>query len=134
MLSAAGLVEHFDDLIRKHGGQCHEEPAVLVDPTDTVAHYKARASFTDGSVLAISVLIETSLGYPRFLMYSYHYQDAHQRTIFRYDSAPHHLHLPTAPHHKHVGRQERPVPSDEAPSLHRVLTEVLTHVRRAEAP
>ena len=37
-----------------------------------------------------------------FLSYSYHFQDADNRMVFRYDDTPHHRHLSTYPHHKHL--------------------------------
>ena len=35
--------------------------------------------------------------------YVYHYQDKNEKTIFRYDNAPHYPNLENAPHHKHIG-------------------------------
>ncbi len=34
--------------------------------------------------------------------YRYHYMDANNQLIFRYDNAPHHLEVSTFPHHKHI--------------------------------
>ncbi len=34
--------------------------------------------------------------------YRYHYMDADNRLVFRYDNAPHHPEINTFPHHKHL--------------------------------
>lgn len=130
MLAASTYLQGLEDLVVQYGGHLREPPTVLVDPADTVGQYKARVYFLDGSMLSIRLLVETRLGYPRLLVYSYHYQDEEERPIFRYDNAPHHLDLPTSPDHKHIGPATRTVASDTPPSLHRVLTEILVHLER----
>jgi hypothetical protein len=54
--------------------------------------------------------------------YTYHYQRADGKMIFRYDNAPHFPALPTAPHHKHLGETE--VIAANAPDLQSVLKEI----------
>jgi len=44
-----------------------------------------------------------------------------QKSVFRYDNAPHHSQLPGFPHHKHVGRKT--IAASE-PSLKEVLQEI----------
>ncbi|MFY7998749.1 MAG: toxin-antitoxin system TumE family protein [Candidatus Kapaibacteriota bacterium] len=54
--------------------------------------------FADASRLIIRDY--TFLATPR--KYSFHYQDADNTLIFRYDNEAHHKHLPTFPFHKHT--------------------------------
>lgn len=54
----------------------------------------------------------------RGIAYSYHYQGANKRLIFRYDNAEHHPELENFPHHKHIGDK---VFSAEEVSLNEVL-------------
>jgi hypothetical protein len=55
------------------------------------------------------------------LKYRYHYMDANQTMIFRYDNAPHHNEVSTHPHHKHTptGVQE-----SQEPTLDDILFEI----------
>jgi len=59
------------------------------------------------------------------LTYVYHYMDANQQFVFRYDNTGHHkeLNLPTYPHHKHDG-SENNVAASFAPDLVAVLGEI----------
>ena len=57
--------------------------------------------------------------------YSYHYQDADDKLIFRYDMAPHHQEIGTFPHHKHSKHSAGEVVVEStAPSLADVLEEI----------
>lgn len=58
-------------------------------------------------------------------MYSYHYMDASNNLIFRYDNAEHHqeLNLSTFPHHKHEGREDN-ILSSNAPTFTDILEEI----------
>ena len=59
------------------------------------------------------------------LMYSYHYQDADQQLIFRYDNAPHHPEISSHPHHKHGGDQSgEQIVAAQPPGLPEVLREI----------
>jgi hypothetical protein len=64
--------------------------------------------------------VDTSLPEPR-LMYAYHYQDANQTLIFRYDNAAHRPRLPQA-EHKHTVEG---VAVSPAPTLAQVVDEIL---------
>lgn len=57
--------------------------------------------------------------------YRYHFMDASNQLLFRYDDAPHHPGVATFPHHKHLptGVTESP-----APGFAEVLTEAEAHV------
>ncbi len=59
------------------------------------------------------------------LMYVYQFIDSSQELVFRYDNTGHHkkLGLASYPHHKHVGIEDRILPST-APDLSVVLQEM----------
>jgi uncharacterized protein DUF6516 len=67
--------------------------------------------FHEGSVLHFREFINTSQAEPK-IMYAYHYQDAHDNLIFRYDNAVHRPGL-SQPDHKHTqsGINVSPVPT-----------------------
>lgn len=63
---------------------------------------EGRLRFWDDSLLEfVEVLIEHGVILIK-TGYAYHYQDAQNQIIFRYDNAPHHPEVPTYPHHKHT--------------------------------
>ena len=78
--------------------------------------------FVDSSRLHFRELIEVRTEII-VRMYSYHYQDADNTLIFRYDDTRHHPDLSTSPHHKHDGSEANVVPA-AAPDLFRVLREI----------
>ena len=78
--------------------------------------------FADESALHFSeYLDQTGEGVDK-LMYTYHYQDAGNQLIFRYDNALHKPALPSATH-KHLPTQLIAAP---APTLDEVLAEIAT--------
>jgi len=76
--------------------------------------------FNDDSELHFREFVDTSLPEPR-LMYAYHYQDANQTLIFRYDNAAYRPQLPQA-EHKHTVES---VAVSPAPTLAQVVDEIL---------
>lgn len=64
------------------------------------------------------------------IKYRYHYMDANQALIFRYDNAPHHPNLSTFPHHKHLQTGEQ---DSEEPTLEDVLLEIAQRERQQGA-
>lgn len=57
--------------------------------------------------------------------YSYHYQKADGKPIFRYDMAPHHPEITTKPHHKHLFSENAEKVSDSnVPSIIEVIREI----------
>lgn len=78
-------------------------------------------TFLDGSTLRFIEFVNVKEGVNRY-KYSYHYQDADNTLIFRYDMAPHHPKMSTFPHHKHTLTQE--VVEAQAPNLQEVLEEI----------
>lgn len=63
--------------------------------------------FADGSRLEFTELVSIEKG--RLLKRAYRYQYIKlEAAVFRYDNAPHHVHLETFPHHKHEGTKILP--------------------------
>jgi hypothetical protein len=80
--------------------------------------------FVDGSILHLREFLDVETTIDR-LMYVYHYMDATNKLIFRYDNTGHHqkLNLPTYPHHKHEGYEDNIVASS-ASDLATILNEI----------
>lgn len=78
-------------------------------------------TFEDGSVLYFREFLDSTRGTVEKLMYTYHYQDATDQLIFRYDNARHRPPLPSL-EHKHTPGQVIEAP---APTLEEVLTEIV---------
>jgi hypothetical protein len=76
--------------------------------------------FYDGSQLIFREFLDTTRDEPR-LMYAYHYQDAAQELIFRYDNAAHRPAL-SQPTHKHAPDG---IETASLPTLAEVLDEIL---------
>ncbi|MGH7595145.1 MAG: toxin-antitoxin system TumE family protein [bacterium] len=92
----------------------------LIDEA-TVRHLKRRAELVDGSTLHLN---ESSIiGKNK---YSYHWQDAQNQLIIRWDNAPHHPHLTTFPHHRHEGGA---VHENPRVSIDEVLAEIENRFR-----
>ena len=83
--------------------------------------------FVDGSTLHVREFVKVGQIVER-LTYAYHYMDADQRLIFRYDNTDHFPQLPTHPHHKHEGAENKVVVSP-APTLADVLSEIELQVQ-----
>jgi len=77
--------------------------------------------FQDRSALHFREYLDSIASHVSKLMYSYHYQDADQQLIFRYDNARHQPPLPVQ-EHKHVGET---IAASQAPTLIEVLTEIV---------
>ncbi|NEO51740.1 MAG: hypothetical protein F6K54_00725 [Okeania sp. SIO3B5] len=80
--------------------------------------------FVNDSILHVREFISVQTIRER-KMYSYHYMDARNNLIFRYDDAEHHqeLNLSTFPHHKHEGSEDNII-SSNTPTLAEVLQEI----------
>ncbi|OQY30361.1 MAG: hypothetical protein B6244_00440 [Candidatus Cloacimonetes bacterium 4572_55] len=76
--------------------------------------------FVDGSALHFSEYIDAEETQYNKVTYRYHYQDANNELIFRYDNA---IHRPKLPYreHKHVSAQ---ISQADQPSLNDVLFEI----------
>ncbi len=107
-----------------------EELEIREIEPDRTARLRGRAQFWDGSTLQFAEsLAMRGLALAK-TRYSYHYQDAGEHLVFRYDNVPHHPQVATYPHHKHIGSAslvER-VEAAQAPELLAVLREIETHL------
>jgi hypothetical protein len=77
-------------------------------------------AFVDGSVLHFKEFLDADRGTVEKLTYSYHYQNADDELIFRYDNARHRPLLPSL-EHKHTPAG---VVETLAPTLDDVLSEI----------
>jgi hypothetical protein len=76
--------------------------------------------FHEGSVLHFREFVDTSQTEQK-LMYAYHYQDANDNLIFRYDNASHRPAF-SQPEHKHT---RSGVEASSVPTLSEVLDQIL---------
>lgn len=89
--------------------------------SEYIGYFRAELFFHDGSSLHVREFIFTRSEIDRYT-YVYHYQDADNRLIFRYDNTRHFPELPNFPHHKHIPDDTVSAPE---PDLQTVLDEVL---------
>lgn len=95
--------------------------ALQVDQRSVVRGLIAGAlQFNDGSTLHFREFVDVTQTEPK-IMYAYHYQDADDHLLFRYDNAAHRPVLPQ-PEHKHTRSAIELV---RAPTLTEVLDEIL---------
>lgn len=100
----------------------------MIEPGQNVI-IEGRLRFWDGSLLKFVEAIQQRGTIVGKLEYAYHYQDASDRLVFRYDNALHHPEIVTHPHHKHVaGVREKPESIEPAAAPH--LGEVLREIER----
>jgi len=81
-----------------------------ISPTDAVLRIRIR--FSNRYLLELNEAVYLEDGQIRHRKYRYHFQDAKNVLVFRYDSAPHFPDLRTFPHHK-----LHPTPSPHRKSL-----------------
>ena len=87
----------------------------------TVKYLKCRAELVEGSTLHVN---EFSIAGKN--QYSYHWHDAQNHLLLRWDNAPHHSHLATFPHHRHEGGTVHESPRI---SISEALAEIETRFR-----
>ena len=90
-------------------------------PDNKSLYLKSSITFTDLSVLELSLFAIESRNKVVADKYRYHYMDQRGRLLFRYDNAPHHRELTSFPAHKHLPDKAIPAP---VPSLQDVLNEI----------
>lgn len=76
--------------------------------------------FQDRSILYFREYLDSDAGFVSKLMYSYHYQDAEQHLVFRYDNARHRPAPPTPEHKTCWGKRC----CQQSPTLTEVLIEI----------
>ncbi|XGB38823.1 MAG: DUF6516 family protein [Cyanobacteria bacterium LVE1205-1] len=88
--------------------------------TSERANLRLKVRFAFKYLLAVSEIIVVVDNQISYIDYRYHFQDAQNNLIFRYDSTPHFPELHSFPHHKHLPDQ---VIACKKPHLAEVLTE-----------
>ncbi len=88
-------------------------------------YFKAILVFSDNSKLFLFELVEIINDKPRIEKYRYHYQNAEEKLIFRWDNAPHYPKMNSFPHHFHAGN--RAIESAH-PAIQEVLLRVIKNV------
>ena len=101
-MNLQSYVSHAGDILRARQDIVVENFQIILATAGVIL--QARLRFYDHSVLIVVEEIEKAgLRDVRRLTYKFHYQNAAETLIFRYDDAPHHPHLLSFPHHKHIG-------------------------------
>ncbi len=124
-MRASSFNEYAEHILNTIGGLLATGQAVLaeqsIDQRSMLRGFIAGVlQFEDGSELHFREYVDTSLPEPR-VMYAYHYQDANDDLVFRYDNA---AHKPALPHsdHKHTPTA---VHASKRPTFDMVVDEIL---------
>ena len=97
--------------------------------TDADIYVRARIKLAHDSDLSISEYGEgDESGDIHVIMYSYHWMDAHDKLITRWDNAKHYPKLPGFPHHLHDGDEKNVLPG-EPMTLFKVLDIIATRLK-----
>ena len=89
--------------------------------------FVASIGYNDGSRLEVALTVASSIDYPSWRAYSFHYMTAQGAAIFRYDNSHCHPDLHTAPHHKHTGADEQVI-AHLRPSVRAIRDEIAAHL------
>jgi Family of unknown function (DUF6516) len=99
--------------------QVIRERSTLMD-----GYLRARLTLADGSQLELSEYMQrSSAGEIAVITYSYHWADAHNQLITRWDNTPHFPDLPGFPDHIHDGATGQVTPGQPM-SIFTVLDEI----------
>lgn len=124
------LERYFDnslDVLLSAGAKAIDRLAdVPID--DEFAVLRAVITFPGPSYLSVRLLVIVSDDTPLPEEYSFHYMDASNTTIFRYDNSEHHYGLSHFPHHKHEGADERVVGCPQ-PSVSAIRDEIVAYLK-----
>jgi hypothetical protein len=104
--------------------QTIRERSTLVD-----GHLRARLELSDGSRLEFSAYVQRSpAGEIAVITYSYHWADADNQLIKRWDNTPHFPDLPGFPDHMHDGVTGQ-VTTGQPMSIFAVLNEIAKQIQ-----
>ena len=95
---------------------------------ENVVRFEASIRFSGSTRLYVRLTLDAPDGFPRRKFYAFHYMDADNATIFRYDNIGHHPGHPHEPHHKHEGADERVVGCSQ-PSISLIRDEIAAHLK-----
>lgn len=84
-------------------------------------YVEGSVTFTNGARLIFFEFFRQTASETAREKYRYHFMDADNRLIFRYDNAPHHPEVASFPHHKHLGLK---IAASSAPQFVEVFVEV----------
>ena len=101
----------------------------LEELTETEAIMEATIRFPQGYRLEVDLIVSHIRGVPIRRVYSFHFMDSTDTTVFRYDNARHHRELKNFPHHKHIGAGERVTGCPE-PTVGQIRDEIAAHLNR----
>lgn len=118
------LIEEYFALLESLIDSCGDARTKTIHKDKRSQHtgyFRADLFFPDGSSLHIREFVTTQIRIDRYT-YVYHYQDADDRLIFRYDNTHHFPDRPNFPHHRHTPDGVALAPE---PDLQSVIDEVL---------
>ena len=119
-------LRHVEQLVR----QCPDtfvERYIEEVLSDTRTNLRIRLRIGNRHLLAITEAIVVEADSLVFLSYTYHFQDAASRMVFRYDDSRHYRHLSSFPDHKHLPDTVLVSPK---PSIDQVLREAIDEARK----
>ncbi|HYA42574.1 MAG TPA: DUF6516 family protein [Syntrophobacteraceae bacterium] len=97
--------------------ECYQEEFVSANRLNL----KLRIRFQSGHLFEVSEAVIVERGKREHLRYRYHFQDALNNIVFRYDNVPHFTKLDSFPHHRHT---REGVLQTSRPELSDVIKEV----------
>ena len=118
------LQDYFDEIdqLLRNSDNIYVEDFKTSFLTSERANLRLKVRFAFKYLLAVSEIIVVVDNQIEYIDYRYHFQDAQNNLIFRYDSTPHFPKLPSFPHHKHLPDQ---VIACKKPHIAEVLKEAI---------
>lgn len=126
-MQLARYVERLVDMVQSRRELTIENLRVRTVQPNLSANILGRLRFWDGSLFEFVETVEQRGALVDKTEYAYHYQNAGNNLVFRYDNSPHHPEISTHPHHKHVGiqaGQNERLEAAHTPHLGDVLREI----------
>ena len=97
--------------------------------TGSDGYVRVRATLSDNSKLEFAEYVQLAAdGQVNVVTYNYHWADAANQLIQRWDNTPHHPEVSGFPHHAHARANDVPVPG-QAMTVFTVLDEVSQRLR-----
>ena len=115
-----------DVLLIAGGISIEQRPRIPL--SENQALFRAVITFPGPSFLHVQLEATIFNDTPFLSEYRFHYMDASNTTIFRYDNSDYHPGLPHAPHHKHEGPDEL-VTGCPQPSISAIRDDIMAHLK-----
>jgi hypothetical protein len=93
--------------------------------TSDEGHLRARLILHNGERLELSEYVRLEEDIINVVTYSFHWSDAEEKLVFRWDNAPHYTKLPNYPHHIHDG-----ITNEVTPGKPVMIDDVLDEIYR----